>query len=105
MTKELKKCYQYLDLPYDADEEQILTREKVLIKILHAKALEKGVSYDKKVDKIVKCTNIIMENIKNNGIPKENRHYFENSFETIISLIFAFILVGIVCVVSFITLL
>lgn len=105
MDKNLRKCYQCLDLPFSASIEDVETRENALIKILNAKATEKKVSCEKEISQVQTSSKTIIENIKNNGIPKEEYHRFETSNETITILIVVLGLVGLICFFSFYVLL
>lgn len=78
MKKDLKKCYHYLDLHYNATIEQIQTREKALIRILNVKEKEKNVSLEKEKKLVNEFSEKLINNIKNNGTPKEP-HYFESN--------------------------
>ena len=68
MDKELRKCYQKLDLPYDATEEQVELRKKVLIKIYSAKANDKNISTEKEIEEVEISASLILENIKKRDI-------------------------------------
>ena len=78
MKKELKKCYHYLDLNYDATIEEIQTREKALLRILNVKSKEKNVSFEKKKELVKSYAETLITNIKNNGTPKVS-HYFDSN--------------------------
>lgn len=104
MTKEIKKYYKHLDLPYTATEEDVLINAKAKIKVLRAKAIKRGKNYGDKINKIVLYSNEIIAHIKKNGVGVE-RHVFEPKTERIGTLVFVLILVVIVFVSSFIALL
>ena len=59
MPKEIKKHYNYLDLPYSSNAEEVRLREKVLIKILNTKEIKKGVKYTEKLNKVVKTVRLV----------------------------------------------
>ena len=99
MTKEIKKCFYRLNLPYSASEEEILTNEKVKIKILRTKAEQNKRSYDKKIKRIVADTQTILDYIKNNG-PITN---IEPLFNTSIKSIYTQIVVLVCLLVAFFT--
>lgn len=101
MTKEIKKCFYRLNLPFSATEEEILTNEKVRIKILRAKAVKNKRSYEEKISKVVDDTKTILDYIKNNG-PINAK---EPLFETPIKAIYTQIVVLICVVIVFVTLL
>ena len=64
MNKNLRKCYECLDLPVSANEQDVEIRTKALIKILENKQLEKGVSCDKEIGEVETASATIIENIK-----------------------------------------
>ena len=101
MDKNLKRSYKCLDLPYNATAEEVESREKALIKILKAEYEKGDKSRNKKIDKVEKATELILESIKKNGMPKEEYHKFEVSKEALISLIIVFCFVTAICVFSF----
>ena len=102
--KELKKCYFNLDLSYDATPEQVKTQEKILIKILRAKALKTGRSQQKKIDVIVKSANSILENLEKNGTPDLKEFCFSSSGKELATQAFVLIAVGIVAIISYLSL-
>ena len=102
MNKSLKKCYHYLDLPYNATEEDVITRENALIKILKAKETKNKVSYEEKINRVMSSANLIIENIKTNGIPNVKPHWFETSNESLFIQIAILCFVGVLCLASFI---
>ena len=101
MTKEIKKYYKYLDLPYDATEQDALTREKAIIKVLRAKAIKQKKNYNEEINKVAEYTNKVIENIKNNGVGIE-RQIFSSNGERVISLTFALVVVIIMFISSLI---
>ena len=104
MTRELKKCYYYLDLSFNATVEQVKTQEKILIKILRAKALKKGVSQKKKIDKIVYCANMIEENIIKNGIPNFQECRYVSTGKELAMQLFVFAVVSVIAIISYLSL-
>ena len=52
MLNQIKRCYNYLDLPYNASIEDVQTRQKVMIKLIRAKGLKTGKLNEKKIKKI-----------------------------------------------------
>lgn len=94
MKKNLKKCYRLLDLPFDSTEEDVELRKRAMIKILES---ETGVKNEKKITFVENASSLILENIKNNGIPNEEDHYFESSNESIIALFVVMVFVCFFC--------
>lgn len=105
MTKEIKKCYYYLDLPFNATVEQVKVREKVMIKILRAKGMKLGKSYKDEINKVVLSAEGIFDYIKKNGIPKEKEPTFDTSISSLTTQIVAMLVMLIFCVLSFVALL
>lgn len=101
MEKELRKCYEVLDLPFSATEEDVKSREKALIKIYNNKSLEKGVSFEKQIGLIESSTVTILENLKKNGIPKDVPHSFNSSWSSIGYLAITLVFIALVCCFSF----
>ena len=104
MTKELKKCYYNLDLPFSATEEQVKTQEKVLIKIQRAIAFKTGRSRKTRIEKIATSANAIIENLQKNGIPTEKENHFYSSTKEIATQLFVLLAITIVALISFLRL-
>lgn len=104
MTKQVKKSYRYLDLPYSASEQDVLLRQKMLIKFWRAKGIKHQKSYKKKIDKLVECSNIVLENIKENGsMPAKPEYNIES--KTLLAQIFTLFLLVLLAIVIFYTML
>ncbi len=101
MDKNLRKCYECLDLPISATIQDVQLREKALIKICENKALENGISCDKEIGIIETSAKTVIENIKNNGIPKEENHYFDSSWKSVVTLTIVLAFVAMICFFSF----
>ena len=101
MDKKLRKSYECLDLPISATIEEVESREKALIKIYNSKEVEKGISYDKKIGEIEASSKLIIENIKNNGIPQEEHHKFESDWTSIWILSAVLLFAAMLCFFSF----
>ena len=104
MIKELKKCYYNLDLPFSATKEQVQTQEKILIKIIRAKALKTGKSQKKKIDNIVKSANLILENLEKNGIPDIKECSFSSTGKELATQLFVLAALTIVAFISYLSL-
>ena len=100
MEKNLKKGYRYLDLAYSATIDEIEARKVALIKMLKAKERDKNISCEKEIFKVENSANILIENIKNNGIPKEYHHFIASN-ESIVGLVIVFMFAVVVCFFSF----
>ena len=105
MEKELKRSYRFLDLPFNATEEDVEARKNALNKVLFSKGQEKNKSYDKQIQAVNDSANLILSNIKKNGIPTEENHSFDSSIESIIVLFIIAFFAGLACFYSFYVLL
>ncbi len=85
MPKEIKKYYNFMDLSYASTVEQVQEREKVMIKMLRAKAIKKNKSYNEKIDEVVVSANGIIEYIEKNGVPNKLDNLFNTPTKSIIS--------------------
>lgn len=101
MEKELKNSYYRLDLKYSATIEDVEARQKALVKILTLEEKEKNISKQNEIEQVKNDCNLIISNIKNNGIPKEECHRFETSNESLVGLFIVLALIGVVCFFSF----
>lgn len=101
MEKELKNSYFRLDLQYSATIEDVEARKKALIKILKIEEKEKNVSKQNEIKQVKDDCSLIIQNIKNNGIPKEECHRFETSNESIFGLSIVLAFVFMLCFFSF----
>ena len=100
MNRNLKKCYDCLDLPFSATKEQVETRKTALIKILKAKENETKISNEKEIELVELSAKTICEELEKNGIPK-NIKRFECSNESILILIVVLIFAFMLCFFSF----
>ena len=98
MDKKLRKSYDYLDLPYSSTIEEVDAKKDIMIKVAKS---DLNNSNDKQVKRVLNCANLIIDNIKNNGIPNEMDHRFEMSMELIYCLSIALSFVGVLCILSF----
>ena len=101
MNKELIKCYECLDLSYNATIEDVEARTKAMIKIFNNKAIEKGKSYDKQIERVETSSKEIIANIKKNGIPDKDFHHFTSSWQSIMWLAMVLLVAVVVCFFSF----
>ena len=101
MEKKLKEGYRYLDLPYSATVDEIQSRKVALIKILNVKEREKNISCSQEISKISNYSDLLIENIKNNGIPQENGFDFQETKESIASLFIVLLFALSICFFSF----
>ncbi len=101
MEKELQNSYFRLDLPFSATIEDVQARKKALIKVLNMEEKEKNVSKQNEIEQVEFDCSRIIQNIKNNGIPKEECHRFEASNESFIGLIIVLAFASLLCFFSF----
>ena len=104
MTKEIKKCYYHLDLPFSATEEEVRVKEKMLIKILRSKAIKKGKSCKEDIDKVANSADEIVEYIKKNGVPQVEPPHFKTSPQDVLTQLVCMILAIVFCALSFVAL-
>lgn len=105
MLKEIKKCYHILDLPYDADMEQIKSRQKSLIKMYRAKGIRTGKSYKTKINEVTAAGYALQNFVKENGVQKASFFNFDTNENDVATSVFVLVLVVIVCTVTFLMLL
>ena len=104
MLKDIKKAYCFLNLPFTANKEEVQRQEKVLIKIERAKALKNGKSRKLKINKIVKQSNIVLEYIEQNGIPKFKEEAFVTTYKDVIVELCILVAVSVVGLIGFFSL-
>ena len=100
MNRDLKNSYQYLDLNFQATEEEVIARKNALVKMFKAKEVETGKVQQENIKKVEESANIIIENLKKNGVP-QTPHFFETSDKSIVGLIIAFCFVAMICYFTF----
>jgi len=79
MPKDIKKFYNFMNLSFSSTVEEVQEREKVMIKILQAKAMKYNKNYQSEIDKVVNAANSIVEYINKNGIPNKKDNWFKTS--------------------------
>ena len=94
MERQLIKSYKVLILPYSATEEEVTRRKTALIRILNSQNKKNA---EKRISKIKDAADMIIDHIKNNGIPDKEHHLFESSNESIIGLFIVFVFVAFIC--------
>ena len=85
MPKEIKKHYHFMDLSYSSTLDQIKEREKVMIKILRAKAIRKRRSYNNEIEQVISATNSLIDYVEKNGVSNINDSLFDTPKSNIIS--------------------
>ena len=103
MTKEIKKLYKFLKLSIYANEDEILSNQKMQIKTVRAKALKKNIDCSKQVEEIVLATNTILDYVKKEGCPQQKNPPKEISVSDILSGLFACVMLIILCFVCMYT--
>ncbi len=101
MKAEIKKCYRYLDLPYNATKEDVELRQKIRIKILKSKANSKNKSYDKEIEKVNFSALTLLDFIDKNGVQEPAKFSFRPSAEHIYGELFVLLMLIIVCATTF----
>lgn len=97
MPKEIKKHYNFMNLSFSSTIEDVEMRQKSMIKIVRAKAIKKGKSYNDKINKIALSAHILVEFINKNGIPKINDNLFETDKR---DMVYQVVVLGIVLAIS-----
>lgn len=105
MTKEIKKYYHFLDLPYDATIEDVKARQKVMIKVLRAKAIKRGVSYSKQINKIAIVGEEVISFINGYGVQPAQKEWFKIDRGQVLTQLFCFIIIATTAVISLVALL
>ena len=85
MPKEIKKHYNFMDLSYSSSVDEIKEREKVMIKILRAKAIKKGISNNNKIEQVANSANQLVAYVEKNGISNIKDNMFETPKSSIVS--------------------
>jgi len=96
MPKEIRKFYNFMNLSYSSSIEEVQEKEKVMIKILRAKAMRKHKSYGKEINKVVDSANKLVDYIEKNGVPNKRDNLFNTSSSSIMTqliMLFAVIMV------------
>jgi len=96
MPKEIRKFYNFMNLSYSSSIEEVQEKEKVMIKILRAKAMRKHKSYGKEINKVVDSANKLVDYIEKNGVPNKRDNLFNTSNLSIMTqliMLFAVIMV------------
>ncbi len=100
MTKNLKKCYHFMNLRYDASPDEVRVRQKIMLKVLRAKALKTKNFEDPKIKKVNLCAEAILANIELNGVPTQ-KILFDTSLENLSTLFSALTIIFVFAIVTF----
>ena len=100
MTKNLKKCYHFMNLRYDASPDEVRVRQKIMLKVLRAKALKNKNFDNEKIKKVNLCAEAILANIELNGVPTQNI-MFDTTLENLGTLFTTFFIVLVFAIVTF----
>ena len=100
MTKNLKKCYHFMNLRYDASPDEVRVRQKIMLKILRAKALKTKNFNNPKIKKVNLCAEAILANIEINGVPTQ-KIVFDTTLENLGSLFTTLLIVFVFAIVTF----
>ena len=105
MSKEIKNLFDYMNLDYNASEDEIKSRQKVMIKVLRAKGIKKGKSYTKKIEEINQKTSQILDYIAIYDNSNEKNPHFKITAHELSSMEFVLIIVLIIFLGTFFSLL
>lgn len=100
MTKNLKKCYHFMNLRYDASPEEVRVRQKIMLKVLRAKALKTKNFNNPKIKKVNLCAEAILANIELNGVPTQ-KIVFDTTLDNLGTLFIAVIIMLIFVGITF----
>ena len=101
MKAEIKKCYRYLDLPFDATKEDVELRQKIRIKMLKSKASIKNKSYDSEIEKVNFSALTLLDFIDKNGVQPPAKFSFRPSAEHVYGELFTLLILIILCATTF----
>ena len=104
MDKALKKSYEYLELSYNATEDDVVTRQNAMLKILQSKSSSEK-HLEEKISKIKNSAEKIIKNLQENGLPKVKQPWFETKTESLFAQIIVLFFVGLIFAVSLIIIL
>ncbi|MBR1988664.1 MAG: hypothetical protein IKA36_06495 [Clostridia bacterium] len=104
MKSEIKKCYRYLDLPLDSTKDDVKLRQKVMIKMLRAKAIDKHKNYDKEIERVNFSALTLLDFIDKNGVQEAEKFSFRPSIQDIYGEVFTLFILIILCATSFLIL-
>ena len=105
METNIKKCFRYLDLPFDATKEDIELRQKIMIKMVKSKSVKDNRNYDDKIEKINFSALTLLDFIDKNGKQEPEKFSFRPSMEDLYGELFTLLIVVIFCVTSFLIML
>ena len=97
MPKEIRKHYNFMNLSFSSTIEDVLMRQKSMIKVVRAKAIKKGKSYSDKINKIAYSAHVLVEYINKNGISKIKDNIFVTEKSDIV---YQIVVLGIVLAIS-----
>ena len=89
-----------MNLRYDATCEEVKVRQKIMIKVLRAKALKNKNFNEAKIKKVNLCAQAILSNLEINGTPTQNI-VFDTTLENLGSLFTSLIIVIVFVIVTF----
>ncbi len=105
MKAEIKKCYKYLDLPFNATKEDVELRQKIRIKMLKSKATSKNRSYDEEIEKVNFSALTLIDFIDKNGVQEPQKFSFRPTAEDIYGELFILLILIILFATTFFILL
>ncbi len=105
MPKDIKRCYHFLDLPYDATIEDVRSRQKMKIKVLRAQAISKGISNKKKINEVAIIGEELINFIEREGVQPKEKVLFDTRPSDLFTQLAILLIVATVTVISIVTLL
>ena len=75
--KSIKSCYNLLDLPYDATENDVLIKQKVLVRLYRVKSIKDNKPSNNKIQEIDQAASLLIAHIRENGTSAEETNHRE----------------------------
>ena len=95
--KRIKSYYNYLDLPYDASEEDVWIKQKTMVRLCRTKAIKDGEKSNSTIRKINQAASTVIGYIRENGpmtVEQNHRETIKNEiFALLLAILVTFALV------------
>lgn len=93
MMKNIKYYYNYLDLPYNATEQDVVIKQKTMTRLYRLRAIKKGKTSNSRINRINQSASILVGYIRENNPNLTS----ENHRVSLKNELFALILVTLIC--------
>ncbi len=101
MPKDIKKLFDYMNLEYNSSAEEVQSKQKVLIKVLRAKGMKRGKSYNAEIDKVNKASAQILDYLSAHDNKNEPIPFYKTSTSELSTLAFSLVIAIIICLGTF----